>query len=41
MTPNIPALWHALRLMFTRMQRAVGAHIAKEELRRIRAGSRR
>lgn len=34
---NLPALWHALRIMFTRMQSAVGAHIAKEELCRIRA----
>jgi hypothetical protein len=37
MNPNIPNLWLALRTMFTRMQKAVGAHIAKEELRRIRA----
>jgi hypothetical protein len=37
MNPNLPNLWLALRTMFTRMQSAVGAHIAKEELRRIRA----
>jgi hypothetical protein len=28
MNPNLPNLWLALRTMFTRMQKAVGPHLA-------------
>ena len=37
MKSNTPNLWLALRTMFTCMQKAVGAHLAKEELRSVRA----
>jgi len=37
MTSNLPNLWAALRLMFSRMESAIGPFIAKHEVARIRA----
>ena len=37
MNSNTSSLWLALRTMFTCMQKAVGGHLAKEELRSVRA----